>query len=117
MYGSTRYPNGQKVSLKDKPISEDTGEDYLRHDVYFFERAVDAIIRDDINQNQFDALVSFAYNLGAQALKSSTLAKKVNKNPSDKTIANEFAKWVNAGGKRLAGLVRRRKAESDLYFS
>ena len=81
-----------------------------------FEKYVDSYCRDDINQNQFDALVSFAYNLGPANLKSSTLLKKVNANPEDETIAAEFMKWVKAGGKTLKGLVRRREAESQLYF-
>jgi lysozyme len=81
-----------------------------------YEKSVDSFCRDDINQNQFDALVSFAYNLGVGNLKSSTLLKKVNANPSDPTIRDEFMKWVNGGGKKLPGLVKRRQAEADLYF-
>ena len=73
--------------------------------------------RDDISQSQFDALVSFAYNLGPNSLKSSTLLKKVNANPSDPTIKDEFLKWTKAGGKVLKGLVLRREAEAALYFS
>jgi lysozyme len=81
-----------------------------------FEQYVDSYCRDDINQNQFDALVSFAYNLGPGNLKSSTLLKKVNANPEDESIRLEFMKWVKAGGKTLKGLVRRREAEANLYF-
>lgn len=115
-YGTTRYPSGQKVTLRDKSITLAQGLDYLKYDLKRFELAVDALIRDDINQNQFDALVSFTYNLGESNLKISTLAKKVNANPKDPAIEKEFAKWVNANGKKLEGLVKRRKAESDLYF-
>ncbi|HRC03299.1 MAG TPA: lysozyme, partial [Niabella sp.] len=68
-------------------------------------------------QGQFDALVSFAYNLGIGALQRSTLLKLVRVNPKNPAIADEFAKWVNAGGKRLNGLVKRRAAEAALYFS
>ena len=71
--------------------------------------------RDDITQDQFDALVSFAYNVGSQALRGSTLLKKVNKDPNDKTISLEFTKWVKAGGKTLQGLVTRRISEAKLY--
>ena len=81
-----------------------------------FEQYVDSYCRDDINQNQFDALVSFAYNLGPANLKSSTLLKKVNANPEDETIRAEFMKWTKAGGRVLRGLVRRREAEANLYF-
>ncbi len=67
--------------------------------------------------NQFDALVSFCYNVGPANLKSSTLLKKVNINPNDPTIKNEFLKWTKAGGKVLKGLVTRRTAEAELYFT
>jgi lysozyme len=116
-FGTTRYPNGTKISMNDAPISEAKALEYLIFDMKAFERNVDAYCRDDINQNQFDALVSFCYNVGPNALKSSTLLKKVNINPSDPTIANEFAKWNKGGGKVLKGLIRRRKEESELYFT
>jgi lysozyme len=115
-YGTTRYPNGQKVSLSDNSVSEAEAEAFLKHDVRQFELAVDAMATDVLTQNQFNALVSFAYNLGAANLKSSTLLKKVNANSWDTSISNEFSKWVNANGKKLPGLVTRRKAEADMYF-
>ena len=116
-YGATYYPDGRKVKLTDSAISEGFATNLLEVMLTPYEKAVDSFCRDDINQNQFDALVSFAYNLGVTALKNSTLLKKVNTNPNDKTIKNEFLKWVNAGGKKLQGLVNRRTEESDLYFS
>lgn len=116
-YGNTFYPDGRKVSLSDSPINESQATDLLKNTLSTFEKYVDSFCRDDINQNQFDALVSFAYNLGPANLKSSTLLKKINNNPSDPTIRNEFMKWVRAGGRTLPGLVRRRQAEADLYFS
>ena len=116
-YGATYYPNGQKVKLSDPAIDEKHASILLEAMLSPYEKAVDSFCRDDINQNQFDALVSFAYNLGTSALKNSTLLKKVNKNPNDKSIALEFNKWVNAGGKKLEGLVKRRTEESKLYFS
>jgi lysozyme len=78
---------------------------------------VDSFCRDDISQSQFDALCSFAYNVGIGNLQKSTLIKKVNTNPSDPTIKDEFIKWNKGAGKVLAGLTKRRQAESDLYFS
>ena len=116
-YGTTRYPNGNKISLSDPHITEQKALEYLMFDMKSFERNVDAYCRDDINQNQFDALVSFCYNVGPNALKASTLLKKVNINPNDPTIANEFAKWNKGGGKVLKGLISRRKEESQLYFA
>lgn len=115
-YGSTYYPTGKKVTLNDPEISEQYAVQLLISVLDTFEKAVDSYCRDDINQDQFDALVSFAYNLGTGNLKSSTLLKKVNANPNDPTIRDEFMKWVNGGGKKLPGLVRRRQAEADLYF-
>lgn len=116
-YGTTRYYNGVKMSMSDLPITKEKAIEYFMHDVFQFELAVDAMAVDSITQNQFNALVSFAYNLGPNALKNSTLLKKANKNPNDQTIKAEFMKWVNAGGKKLAGLVRRREAEANLYFT
>jgi len=116
-FGTTRYPDGKKVALTDKEITRSQATLYLLHDIKQFELSVDAMAVDTINQNQFNALVSFAYNLGSQSLKGSTLLKKVNENPNDQMILNEFMKWVNAGGKKIAGLVRRRKAEAEMYFS
>jgi lysozyme len=115
-YGTTIYPNGRRVRLEDKSLTEKEAEDILKHELNEFGKRVDSMTIDSINQAQFDALTSFAYNLGANALKGSTLLKKVNANPSDPSIRNEFRKWVNAGGKTLKGLVLRRTAEADLYF-
>jgi lysozyme len=116
-YGTTRYPNGVKVSMSDMEITKDKAIEYLRFDVYRFELAVDAMCVDSINQNQFNALVSFTYNLGEGALKSSTLLKKLNVNPNDLTIKDEFQKWCFADGKKMEGLLRRRIAEAELYFT
>jgi lysozyme len=115
-YGATFYPGGKKVTMTDKSVTEAEAVDLLKHMLVSFEKYVDSYCRDDINQNQFDALVSFAYNLGPANLKASTLLKKVNANPADETIKLEFMKWVKAGGKTLKGLVRRREAEAELYF-
>lgn len=115
-FGTTRYPDGRKVTLTDTEITRPKAIEYFKHDIAGFEANVDAFCRDDINQNQFDALTSFCYNCGATNLKSSTLLKKVNANPNDPTIRDEFVKWVRANGKIVKGLQRRRIAESNLYF-
>lgn len=116
-YGATYYPDGKRVKMTDKPITEKEATDLLKQMIIPFEKAVDSYCIDTINQNQFDALVSFAYNVGTNALKNSTLLKKLNVNVNDPTIKDEFMKWVKAGGKTLKGLVNRRKEESELYFS
>ena len=115
-YGNTFYANGEKVKLTDAPINEIQAVELLKQTLGQYEKAVDSYCVDSLTQNQFDALVDFAYNCGNGNLKSSTLLKKVNANPNDKTIALEFAKWNKGGGKILNGLVKRRAAESELYF-
>ena len=115
-YGSTRYTNGNKIKLTDPAISIEEAEKLLADTMGQYELAVDAMAVDSLNANQFSALVSFCYNCGASNLKSSTLLKKVNANPNDPNIAAEFAKWNRGGNKVLAGLTRRRLAESNLYF-
>jgi lysozyme len=116
-YGNTFYENKTKVTLKDSAITEQRAVELLLWSLKGFEQYVDSYCVDIITQNQFDALVSFCYNLGPANLKSSTLLKKVNANPNDPTIRAEFLKWNKAGGRALAGLTRRRNAEADLYFS
>jgi len=116
-YGATFYPNGNKVTMSDKPLTELEAVGLLKFMLIKFEQYVDSYCIDTITQNQFDALVSFCYNVGPANLKSSTLLKKVNKNPNDDTIRAEFAKWNKGNGKVLKGLVNRRQAETDLYFS
>ena len=116
-YGATYYPNGKTVTMNDKPITEAEATEMLRYMVKSYANGVDRYVQQPINQNQFDALTSFAYNLGLGALKGSTLLKKVNKNPNDPDIKNQFMRWVNAGGRVVKGLVVRREYESKLYFS
>lgn len=115
-YGATHYTDGRKVKLSDAPISEPEAEQLLKDMLKGYEKIVLDNVKSKINQNQFDALVSFVYNLGGLNFRKSTLLKKVNANPMDLTIAHEFHKWNKAGGKVMNGLTRRRKAESELYF-
>ena len=115
-YGTTIYPNGQRVRLTDKNITEKEAKDILKHELNEFSKRVDAITVDTINQSQFDALTSFAYNIGTGALRTSTLLKRVNAKTDDKNIRSHFMRWVNANGKPLNGLINRREAEADLYF-
>lgn len=116
-YGATHYGNGVKVSINDHEISEQEASELLEKMLMSYENTVKMLVTREINQNQFDALVSFAYNLGGANLSKSTLLKKVNANPCDPSIRDEFMKWVNAGGKKLNGLVRRRAEEAELYFT
>lgn len=115
-YGSTYYEDGSKVTMKDYPITKQKAELLLLNVVVDFERGVNRLVTATINQNQFDALVSFSYNVGLGSLKSSTLLKRVNNNPQDADICYQFSRWNKAGGKVLEGLTRRRKEEAELYF-
>lgn len=114
--GTTIYPNGAKVKKGDK-ITKLQAWDFLWYDLATFMKGVDTYTTDAITQGQYDALVSFSYNLGLNSLKTSTLLKKVNNNPQDPTIQDEFLKWKFAGGEALAGLLKRRKSEAYLYFN
>jgi lysozyme len=116
-YGNTFYPSGKKVTMQDAPISLLTAKWMLKEIADKFAADVDKLIKSKLTQNQFNALVSFAFNLGVAALGRSTLLKKVNVNPQDITITNEFLKWNKAGGKVLNGLTKRRTKEAKLYFT
>jgi lysozyme len=116
-FGSTFYPSGKKVTMQDQPISLATAKWMLKETADKFAADVDKLIKSKLTQNQFNAIVSFAFNLGLTSLGRSTLLKKVNANPSDPTIAAEFAKWNKAGGKVLNGLTKRRAKEAKLYFA
>jgi lysozyme len=116
-YGTILYPNGKKVTLQDKPCTEAEAIEWMRYELNQKAKEVDAMAIDTVNQHQFDSLVSFAYNCGSNALKNSTILKRVNANPNDPTITDAFMMWVKADGAILQGLVRRRKAEAALYFS
>jgi lysozyme len=116
-YGNTFYPSGKKVTMQDPPISLATAKWMLKETANKFAADVDKLIKANLNQNQFNAIVSFAFNVGIGALGKSSLLRKVNINPNDPTIAAEFAKWNKAGGKVLNGLTKRRAKEAKLYFA
>ena len=115
-YGNTRYPDGRKVIIGEKLSSEKEATQLLLASLESFEAAVNRHL-PNLNQCQFDALVSFTYNVGAGAFIKSTLLKKAKVNASDPSIVDEFQKWVRGGGKVLPGLVTRRREEANLYFS
>lgn len=97
-------------------IDERRAEQLLADDLKKFEAVVNREC-PGINQNQFDALVSFTFNLGETNLRKSTLLKCVKANPDNQNIYTEFLRWNKSKGEVLPGLIRRRKAEADLYFS
>lgn len=115
-YGNTFYEDGSKVKNGDV-ISMQRADTLLKFVVGIFQRRMQPLISAKITDNQLWALTSFAYNVGIGNFQKSTLLKKVNANPSDPTIADEFLKWNKAAGKVMAGLTKRRKEESILYFT
>jgi lysozyme len=115
-YG-TLLDTKEEEYLKTAVISRVEAERLMKKDLLPIERELVKLIRVPINQNQYDALASFCYNLGTGALKISTLLKKLNQNPNDPTIRSEFHRWIYADGKKIPGLLRRRNLEAELYFS
>lgn len=116
-YGNTYYTDGKRVTLLDKEITKEVAFDVFKEVANRFGKRVDELVTSNINQNQYNALVSFAYNVGTGNFASSTLLKKVNKNPNDLTIKDEFLRWNKAGGKVINGLTNRRNEEANIYFS
>ena len=116
-YGSTYYENGTRVQMSDVPITKQRAEQLLQHTADRFASKVANLIKKPVTQNQFNALVSFAFNVGSGALASSTLLKLVNVNPNDIMIAKEFLKWNKINKVPVQGLTNRRIKESALYFT
>ena len=113
-FGTTIYPNGIKVKKGDT-CTEAQAKEYMAHDLKKFEQAVNGAVNIPLNQNQFDALVSLAYNIGTGAFNKSTLVKKLNAGDI-RGAADQFDVWVNAGGKRMQGLVNRRAKEKEVFL-
>jgi len=114
-YGNTFYEDGSKVQLGQN-ISKKRA-DQLFENIVNKSFNIKPILKKELNENQYSALVCFAYNVGMANLGKSTLLKKINVNPNDETIRNEFLKWNKAGGKVLNGLTKRRISEANLYFT
>lgn len=126
-YGCIKYPDGTQVKAADCCTNEQA-EAFLKADVQRFVDGLNKrLIGIVLKQNQFDALVSFCYNLGLGSFDESQLYKKLKENPNDISIFKynsaaperscEFLRWINAGGKVVPGLVRRRMVEADYYSS
>lgn len=96
-------------------ITKEQSRNLLKLDLLKFENAVNRYTKRDLKQHEFDALVSFSFNVGTQAFKESTLLKKINNNENLDSIKKEFYKWRFGGGKVLPVLIARRKREFDLF--
>ena len=110
--GNTFYENLSKVTMLDKPITKAEAERLGKVIADSFAKQVGALVKSNVNQNQFNALVSIAYNIGINGFKSSSFLKLVNENPNDPKIKESIMLWTK--NKELIG---RRKAETNQYFT
>ena len=108
-YGTTR---GVKMGMT---VTKDEAEKLLQADVTPFSDRINKLVKVKLNQNQFDALVSFVYNVGSGAFADSTMLKLINQSLLD-DAANQFIRWNKANGEVLTGLTRRRMTERDLFL-
>lgn len=109
--GATYYENGQKVRMSDPAITKERAMSLFKALLRHYELAVYSVTRDDINQNQFDSLVSLTYNIGVNGFKGSTLLKRINARASDKLVESAFLMW-----RKPSEILGRRKREVVLYF-
>lgn len=114
--GTILYPNGTKVSLNDPEITQDEAIQYLQYQMDQKASAVETMVSVTLNDNEFAALTSFAYNLGVGALHGSTLLKMLNAGQDRTAVGDQFLLWNKAGGKEIPGLTRRRQAERALFL-
>lgn len=110
--GNTYYLNGKKVTMQDKALTKTQAEELGKITADKFAFQVNSLIKSKLNQNQFNALVSFAYNIGINGFRNSTVLRKVNIDPDDKTIKEAFMMWTK--DKELIG---RRESEVKQYFT
>lgn len=109
------------IKINGKPVkrgdicTEDQAEQWLKSDSVWVDACLDKYVTAAVNQNQFDALASLVYNIGETAFKSSTLLAKLNAGDYN-AAADNFDRWINAGGKRNQGLVNRRAKEKGLFL-
>lgn len=114
-YGWTQPVDGKPIRAG-MTIKQETAERLLKTGLISYESDVSLLVKVGLSQGQFDALVSFTYNLGARSLSTSTLLRKLNAGDYA-GAADEFQRWNKAGGKVLTGLTRRREAERALFLS
>ncbi|CAM6806743.1 lysozyme [Enterobacter hormaechei] len=114
-YGWTQPVDGKPIRAG-MTIKQETAERLLKTGLVSYESDVSRLVKVGLTQGQFDALVSFTYNLGARSLSTSTLLRKLNSGDYA-GAADEFLRWNKAGGKVLNGLTRRREAERALFLS
>jgi lysozyme len=113
-YGTTHYPGGKAVTMKDAPVSQETGEQYLQYEM--MNSMMKAFMYCPIllmDDKKLAAITDFVYNLGPGRLQTSTLRRRINQQDWP-LVRKELMRWTRGGGKVLKGLVRRRKVEASL---
>ena len=115
-YGSTFLPDGSRVTADTPSVDEDDAVSLLKHALTKFEKVINEVVTVELNQNQFNALADFVYNVGSGNFESSTLLKDINAGDFT-SAAEQFGRWNKAGGHVLAGLTTRRGKESELFLS
>lgn len=113
-FGAIHGLDGQPVTAATPPVTEEEAETLMRRDLAVAERAALRLITVPLSDGRFNALASFAFNLGGGALQRSTLRRKVNRE-EHADVPDEFRKWVWGGGRKLPGLIRRREEEAEMY--
>ncbi|KOR02514.1 lysozyme [Pluralibacter gergoviae] len=114
-YGWTGNVDGKPIRPGMK-IDQATADRLLRTGIVSYDQAVNKMLKVKVTQNQYDALVSLAYNIGTRALSTSTLMKKLNDGDYG-GAADEFMRWNKSGGKAMQGLTNRRKAEREVFLA
>lgn len=109
--GNTYYLDGKKVKITDKTLTKPEAESLANLTAIDFASKVNVLVKSNVNQNQFNALVSLAYNIGITAFKNSTVLRRVNNNPNDPTIKVAFMMWT-----KNPELIGRRESEVRQYF-
>ena len=110
--GVTYYPNGRKVTMQDKPLTLKEADELGEITADKFAKQVGALVKSNVNQNQFNALVSIAYNIGINGFKTSSFLKLVNKNPNDPKIKEAIMLWT-----KNKASIGSRNSEVSQYFT
>jgi lysozyme len=111
------YGHTGDIATKGRTIDQLTADCILIEDIEKTEKGLLKLLKRPVNDNQFSALVCFAFNVGLSALKRSTLLTLLNNGTSPQIVSQEFLRWNKDNGKEVAGLTKRRKAEKDLFLS
>jgi len=115
-YGQTYYPStGKRVTMKDPAITQEQADSMFLEMVKPYCLAVYSTMRDDLKQNEFNALVSLCYNIGTGGFKGSTVARLVNQYVGGEPLKKAFLMWNKGGGKVLSGLTKRRELEFETF--